>query len=50
MNKKVCILGTASTISRTPWEDKSFDFWACSPVATHPGLEDKPYNLLFERK
>lgn len=48
MKKKVCIIGTASTMLKTPWDDKSFDFWACSPVITHPGMEKKKFNLLFE--
>lgn len=48
MNKKVCILGTASTMYRAPFDDKTFDFWACSPVPTHPEMREKHYDLLFE--
>jgi hypothetical protein len=46
--KKVCILGTAGSLVRTPWEDEEYEIWACAPVLTHPPAIDKKFDLLFE--
>ncbi len=46
--EKVCLLGTASTLAITPWNDKSYDIWACSPVITYDISKDKRFDLLFE--
>jgi hypothetical protein len=48
--KKDCvsICGTAPTLANTPWDDKDFEFWACSPAITYPEAEKHKFDLLFE--
>jgi hypothetical protein len=44
----VCICGTAPTLANTPWEEKEFEFWACSPTITYPEVQNHRFDLLFE--
>lgn len=46
--KKLCILGTASTLGSTPWDKKEYDYWGCSPVITHEPAQGKRIDVLFE--
>ena len=43
---KLAILGTAPTMSATPWEDKDFEIWAVAQCTTYPAF--KRGDLLFE--
>jgi hypothetical protein len=47
-NDKVLILGTASTLHNTPWNEPGQDIWACAPVITQPVAKGKKFDLLFE--
>ena len=47
-NKKVIILGTASTLRITPWDQKDVDYWACAPVMTYKESHGHKIDLLFE--
>jgi hypothetical protein len=49
-NKKVRILGTASTLPMVNWNEKDYDYWACAPVITQPCVKDhlKQIGLMFE--
>ena len=44
--KKVCILGTASTVAEAPFEDDSFEMWGVSGLATNAAV--KRIDRLFE--
>ena len=46
-NDKVLILGTAETLKQTPYEDTSYDIWACATCLQHP-KDFKRGDLLFE--
>lgn len=46
--KRVAILGTASSLLETPWNDKDLEIWACSPVLTHPPAQGKRIDKIYE--
>jgi len=48
MNETVVIIGTASTISITPWDLPGVDYWACAPVITHPPHKGHRIDKIFE--
>jgi len=45
--KKLCILGTASTVAEAPYEDDSFEMWGVSGLASHDKVKrlDKVFEL-----
>ena len=44
--EKLCILGTASTLEATPWEDEDMEIWGVAQVTTYPVF--KRADVLFE--
>jgi hypothetical protein len=47
-NNKVIILGTASSLARTPWGRTDYDYWACSPVLSYDLAFGKKIDTVFE--
>jgi hypothetical protein len=47
-NDTVVILGTAGTLSVTPWDLPDTDYWACQPVITYKQHEGHRIDALFE--
>lgn len=48
MNEKLIILGTASSLARTPWDKEDCDYWACCPVITHKPVDGHRIDVIFE--
>jgi len=46
--KTAIILGTAPSLAACPWDDPNIEYWACSPVITHPPHAGHRIDALFE--